>query len=253
MFPRIALVCSLLLTFPASAQQPSSLDRRWPGEQLQQQQQAEQAPSPARPERSRTARPAETQEAEPTPPPKVRPQPMPARVVACSGIFAKDSSHLKLATFVGADNIAWTQVDGPEGSKLDATVLYPRDPKRRLEVLWNLEASRSDTQLIVINGRSTWIAPKGLKLGMPLASLEKLNGKPFVMKAFAGENGGSVTSWENGALSTLPGGCKVGIRLAPGPKAPAPSGELASEKEVGSNLPALRALAPKVAEIIIGY
>ncbi len=235
-----------MLSTAAVAQQPSSLDRRWPGEQLQQQPRAAEEAPPPRQER------AQPQHAEPAAA-KPRPQPAPARVVACSGIFAKDSNHLKLATFVGADNIAWTKVDGPEGSKLDATVLYPNDPKRRLEVLWNLDASRSDTQLIVINGRSTWTAPKGLKLGLPLATLEKLNGKPFVMKSFGGESGGSVASWEGGALSTLPGGCKVGIRLAPDPKAPAAAADLASGKEIASNLPALRALHPKVVEIIIGY
>lgn len=192
------------------------------------------------------------QDAEPLPP-SVKPQPQPARVIACSGIFAKDSSHIKLATFVGANNITWGEVDGPEGSKLPATILYPRDPKRRLEVLWNMESSRSDTQLIVINGQSTWVAPKGIKLGMPLAALEKLNGKPFNFKSFSGENGGTVTSWDNGALSALPGGCKVGVRLAPDAKAPPPAGELASGKEITSNLPALKQASPKVAEIIIGY
>ena len=37
-------------------------------------------------------------------------------------------------------------------------------------------------------GQSTWTAPKGLRLGLPLAALEKLNGKPFKLIEF--ENGG---------------------------------------------------------------
>jgi hypothetical protein len=236
---RSALVACVLLSSAAIAQQPSSLEGRWPGAQpLQQQRQQE--------------RPARLQDVEEAAP-KIKPQPQPARVVACSGIFGKDSSHLKLATFVGADNISWAQVDGPEGSKLNATILYARDPKRRLEVLWNLEPSRSDTQLIVINGRSEWTAPKGLKLGMPLAALEKLNGKPFTIKSFGGETGGMVTSWDGGQLSALPGGCKMGVRFAPDPKAPPPTEELASGKDFSSSLPAVKALAPKVAEIIVGY
>jgi hypothetical protein len=254
---RFPLACGLaLLTFPALAQQPSSLEGRWPGQQLQQQGRDGQPQQPAapRPQPPRQQAPSailndDVEQA----PPRPKPQPQPARMVACSGIFAKDSSHLKLATFVGADNITWGQVDGPEGSKLSATILYPRDPKRRLEVLWNLDASRSDTQLIVINGQSTWGAPKGLKLGMPIAALEKLNGKPFTLKSFGGENGGMVTGWDNGALSSLPGGCKVGVRFAPDPKAPPPGEEIAGGKDVTSNLPALKSAAPKVAEIIIGY
>jgi hypothetical protein len=249
-YARLALACCLLLSPAAFAQQQQpALEGRWPSQQLQQQ---GQQPGQQQPQQPRQPRASQMQDVEPLPP-AVRPQPQPQRVVACAGIFAKDSSHLKLATFVGSDNITWGKVDGPEGSKLDATILYPRDPKRRLEVLWNLDGSRSDTQLIVINGQSTWAAPKGLKLGMPIATLEKLNGKPFSFKSFGGESGGMVTSWDNGALSTLPGGCKVGVRLAPDPKAPPPGEELASGKDITSNLPALKGAAPKVTEIIIGY
>ena len=233
-FDRFALAFCLLLPASAGAQQPpSSLDGRWPKEQQAQRQQA---------------RPGNEDAA-----PKLKPQPAPPRVVACSGIFAKDSSHLKIATFVGADNITWTQVAGPEGSRLNATVVYPRDPKRRLEVLWNLESSRSDTQLIVINGQSEWTAPKGLKLGLPLATVEKLNGRPFTIKSFGGETGGMVTSWGGGQLASLPGGCKIGVRFAPDPKAPPPTEELAGGTDFASSLPSLKALSPKVAEIIIGY
>lgn len=89
------------------------------------------------------------------------PAPAAARVVTCSGAFAKDSSHVKLAMIYNTSNVLFTEVDGPENSKLMATVLFPKDPKRRLEVWWLNEAARSSTYLIVINGQSTWSAPKG--------------------------------------------------------------------------------------------
>jgi hypothetical protein len=244
---RLALTFCLLLSSAAFAQQqpPSSLEGRWPGGDPLKQQQPQQRQQPVR-ERAPLR---DIEEAAP----KIKPQPQPARVVACSGIFAKDSSHIKLATFVGADNITWTQVPGPEGSRLNATVLYPRDPKRRLEVLWNIEAARSDTQLIVINGQSSWVGPKGLKLGMPLAAIEKLNGRPFTIRSFGGETGGMVTSWDGGGLSGLPGGCKMGVRFVPDSKAPPPTEELAGGKNFPSSHPSLKTLAPIVAEIIIGY
>ena len=181
----------------------------------------------------------------------------PPRAVACSGAFAKDSNHAKLAAAFGNANVTWGEVDGPESTKLNASILFPRDPKRRLEVLWTHEESRSDTQIIAINGQSTWTAPKGLKLGLTVAALEKLNGKPFMMKGFKGDNGGLVTSWENGALDKLPGGCRVGVRFAPDPKAPAPAqGEtdvLTSESDYLSNAPAMKTISPKISEILIGY
>ena len=247
----------------ALAQQPtsSSLEKRWPGDDAPAQQQSpQQRPTAQQQPGQRPAAPGSQpaasaqQDAEP---PKIKAQQAPPRVVACAGVFAKESNHVKLATFFGADNITWTQVDGPDATKLNASVLYPKDPKRRLEVLWNSEASRSDTQLIVINGQSTWTGPKGLKVGMTLAALEKLNGKPFTMKGFKGENGGQVTGWAGGALANLPNGCKVGVRLAPDPKAPTPpAGQddvLLSDADFVSNVPAIKPLSPKIAEIIIGY
>ena len=58
----------------------------------------------------------------------------PTTVVACSGAFAKDSSHLKLAMFFDSKNITFTDVESSDGSKVPASILFPNDPKRRLEV-----------------------------------------------------------------------------------------------------------------------
>ena len=134
-----------------------------------------------------------------------------------------------------------------------ASVLFPNDPKRRLEVLWNNEGSRSDTNLIVINGQSTWTGPKGLRLGLPLAALEKANGKPFKLSGFDQPNGCSVSDWEGGALDKLPGGCKVGIRLAPDVKATEAARNEVLGNEFASNDAKMRAVKPIVAEIIFGY
>ena len=57
----------------------------------------------------------------------------PNTVVACSGTFAKDSSHLKLAMSFDSKNITFTDVEASDGSKVPASVLFPNDPKRRLE------------------------------------------------------------------------------------------------------------------------
>lgn len=204
------------------------------------------------------ARPRQSQQ-QPAPEPS-QDQPPPARAaesaraVACTGAFAKTSSHLALATRYGSQNVTFTEVDGPDGTKLMASVLYPSDPKRRLEVLWQNEAARSGTSLVAINGQSTWSAPKGLRLGMPLATLEKLNGKPFKLSGLDKDNVGTVTDWQSGALAKLSGGCKVGIRLSPDPKTPAEArSEVAGDKEFLSNDASVKALKPKIAEILIGY
>jgi hypothetical protein len=177
----------------------------------------------------------------------------PARSIACSGAFAKDSSHIRLAQVFGSQNVTFTEVDGPANSKLPASVLFPKDPKRRLEVLWQNDAARSGTQLIVINGRSAWTAPRGLRLGLQMPALERLNSKPFKITGF-GADGSTVADWQGGSLGSLPGGCKVGLRLVPDQKASQDAREkVAAAKELLSTDAGVRALRATVAEILLGY
>ena len=141
------------------------------------------------------------------------------RQIDCRGAFARDSSHIRLAQIFGPDNVTFTDVEGPENTKIQASVLFPRDPARRLEMLWNNTASRSGTQVIAINGKSAWAAPRGIKLGAQLAAVEKLNGKPFKLTAF-GADGSTAADWQEGALLKLQGGCKMGMRFIADPRAP---------------------------------
>jgi hypothetical protein len=183
-----------------------------------------------------------------------KPPAQPARTVACSGAFAKESSHIKLLTFFKPDNVEYAEVDATEGKKIMASVLFPKDPKRRLEVWWANEATRSETYLIVINGQSTWSAPKGLRLGLQFAALEKLNGKPFKVKGFDKDGVGMVSDWQGGAFEQLPGGCRTGVYVRPDAKASAEAREaLSGDKEFLSNDSNVRTAKVAVSEIVLGY
>jgi hypothetical protein len=262
-----------LAAIPALAQSPAAappaggraptVQHRWPESATPPQ--AAPAPpqsqaQPAAPKRQPAARPGGPwiADEEPLPPtaeqkPAAAPR-APASVVACNGVFAKDSAHLKLALKYDSRNVSYGQVDGPEGTKLNASILYPNDPRRRLEVVWSNDAARSDVSVIAINGKSQWVAPKGLKLGLALAALEKANGKPFKLSGFGADGSASVLGWEGGALSALPGGCKVGMRLLADSKSPEEArSAVAGNKEFLSSDASVRALKPTVGEIFIGY
>jgi hypothetical protein len=174
-------------------------------------------------------------------------------VIACSGVFGRDSSHAKLAMAFQSRNVTFTQVDAI-GGKAMASVLYAKDRKQRLEVWWSKPANRTDTHLIVINGQSDWIAPGELHLGLTLAELEKLNGKPFKLSGFDKDYVAALTDWNGGQLDALAGGCKIGINLRPDPKTPSASlSDLSADHAFTSSDAALRAVNPTISEILIAY
>lgn len=210
------------------------------------------APPPPAPPAPRTTQAApEVEDAAPE-----QPRPAARRVdaIRCEGPFGRDSSEKRLIAAFGEKNVVFSEVSGPEGSKLNATVVFPADPKRRLEVLWQDEETRTKPYSIVIEGASTWLAPRGVRLGTPLAEVERLNGKSFKLSGFEGDYGGQVSDWQGGAMTKLPGGCAIGIRFSPDQKAPAEAREkVAGEKNLTSNEAGVRAVRPKVSEIFVGY
>lgn len=177
-----------------------------------------------------------------------------ADVFSCSGTFARDSTHQALVGKFNAANVTYGPVDAPDGGTFDATILFPHEPRRRLEVIWTDDTSRRGIAVVAITGQSRWAAPKGLRLGLTLAALEKINGRAFRISGLRPDGSASVLSWNNGELTILPGGCKVGMRLVVDGKA----SETARRSLIGdkghlSSDKAVRDVMPTVAELLIGY
>src|SRR5262245_7784866 len=105
-------VLPLFLSAPVLAQ---VLQHRWPT--TAQEKQMQTGPGTAAPganaPRAAPAAPAKPVAAVTSSAPRHAEAP---RVIVCSGVFAKDSNHLKLAQMYEAQNITYTEVDGPEGS-----------------------------------------------------------------------------------------------------------------------------------------
>ena len=63
-----------------------------------------------------------------------------------------------------------------------------------------------------------------------------------------------MLGWEGGALGSLPGGCKMGMRLIVNGTSPEDArSAVAGDKEFLSNDANMRAVNPTVGEILIGY
>ena len=172
----------------------------------------------------------------------------------CAGPFGMESSEAGLREGFGDTNVAAETIDGPEGSTLDATLVFPDDPTRRLVVLWQDEAQRTKPAAIIIRDDSEWVGPGGLRLGDALDEGAAINGAPFNVLGFGWDYGGAA-SFPAGSLAGIPGGCVMSLSFdldwtrEYGPE----FDSIMGDQQLRSDDAQLRAATPKVAEIIVGY
>ncbi len=181
------------------------------------------------------------------------PSTSPPLTLACSGPFAKDSSHAKLQQAFGSQFVAIQKVDGAEGETFEASVLYRSEPSRRLEVTWTDDKKRSGLSSASAKKPSTWTGPEGIRIGMTLDDVAKLNGQPFKLNGFEWDYGGYVVDLK-GKLASLPGGCGLMLRFSPGMALDAKKhAGLIGEKKLSSSDAKLLAVKPVLVSWSIGY
>ncbi|MFG1373948.1 hypothetical protein V5F32_17360 [Xanthobacter oligotrophicus] len=167
----------------------------------------------------------------------------------CAGPFAGDASEAVLAARFGAGNVVFRTVPGPEGTTFKATVLFPRDPARRVEIAWKDEKRRRRPEHVSVAAASRWMTAEGLGVGSGLAAVEAANGRPFTMAGFGWDYGGTVTDWNGGRLARS--GCRLLLRLEPTPGAPAD--DVDGDRDFRSDAPAMRAAKPVIYEMMLMF
>ena len=142
-----------------------------------------------------------------------------------------------------------------QDKKTKASILYPADPKARLEFIWQDERARRRPALITAKDQSAWAAANGIRIGTALADIEKMNGKPFKLSGFDWDYGGRVIDWRGGALAKpQPGGCTLGIEFVHPEDAPEESlTKVSGDREILSDDANMRAVEPYVAVMTFSY
>lgn len=174
--------------------------------------------------------------------------------LACEGPFAKDTTHDKLVATFGAKNVAFKDVDVTSNVLTKATVLFDADPTRRLVVFWKDDKSRTRPIAVTIDAPSTWTGPGGVRNGLTLRDLERLNGGNFSVTGFGGIGGGEASKL-GGPFVNLPGNCTLKIRFAPGIASPLPSrfASVTGDVLIASTNLVLRRVRPQVEQWSIHY
>ena len=179
--------------------------------------------------------------------------PQPRYVVECRGQFGKNATHADLVKVYGANNVSFGEVTRAEGEKVKATIVFGRDPTRRIEVEWYDEKKRRNPSVItVFKEGNQWTGPLGIRNGMTIQEIEKRAGKPFKINGFEFDVAGAMHI-EGTKLEKLPGGCKLGGHFDIEGGLPQELKRFIGEVEIDSNDPDLLKLNPKLWIYTLSY
>jgi hypothetical protein len=179
------------------------------------------------------------------------------------GPVTAQSTLAELQKTFGAANVHQEQIYGAEGETYPGVVIYPKEPNKRLEVIWKVQQKKgpqtpgtilirpasSDTEKF----ESLWHTSNGVTLGTPVEKLEALNGAPFLLAGFDWDYGGVVLSWgDEGKLREAFQRKGIMVRLGPSENPPAKAMEaVEGDKSFPSNSPNMKAVKPFVQEITV--
>lgn len=129
-----------------------------------------------------------------------------------------------LVRLYGSENVVDQDVPLGEGDTEPGTVLFPNDPTRTIEILWQDHDTRAKPSRATIFGKtSRWHAVHGISLGTTYRELERLNGRAFPV-SWGTDQGSVVLSWNGGLLDVdLKGEGRVFIWLDGAPSNAGPS------------------------------
>lgn len=134
-------------------------------------------------------------------------------------------------------------VEGMEGKGI---VLFGKSPRRRVEVFYDKEIDAETPAFIRIrgvgafDGGSDWAMENGIKIGSPIAEVQKINGVAFDVSGFGWDYGGRVTNWNGGKFDN-----QTGLQIAlMSDDAPLP--EISGEVILKSDNPVLAKFSPVV-------
>lgn len=172
---------------------------------------------------------------------------------SCTGVFGPDSSEALLIKTYGADNVVTGQVPGAEGMDMLATTVFPNDPDKTMVFGWMNEETREGLGFVDLPPSIE--GPHGVHVGMSVADVLAINGKPFSIGGFWWDYGG-YAQIEQGTLANADDAtCFVSLRFSPADEYPqdldvsAVSGEVS----IPADEPLLEKLDTRVSTVSVSY
>lgn len=172
----------------------------------------------------------------------------PAQTLFCTGPFARAATHASVVRAFGKGNVTSERVG--EGEAEPATVVFARDRTRRLEIFWRDAKRRRGIGEVRTQARSRWRTTQSVTVGMALADVEAINGRPFLLAGFGWDYGGTTTDWQGGALAAQDGGCRLMLRFE---QTQATNADIDSDRDMSADDAGIRSAKPVVEEISLRF
>lgn len=173
------------------------------------------------------------------------------------GDIAEKSSETDLKKSYGGAEVIEFEVTLGEGETEMGTVVFPKDGKKRIEILWFEPKTKINPKRIQISGEaSVWHTSDGISIGTDLKKLEKINGKSFRLSGFNWDYSGTVSSWNEGALQKpFHEKGRIILRLAPTDKFTGNSEihKVSGDREFLSSNQVMQKINPSVYQIIVKF
>ena len=171
-----------------------------------------------------------------------------AEDMSCS-TFSPDTTLAQIEDKYGKDNVVTGDVDGPEGTTMVATTVFPKDETRKFEVYWFDEDKRTGFAGFTLPPDAT--GPGGIKISMAIKDVEKINGKPFIVGGFYWDYGGGA-NFSGGKLENKDdAACFMGVTFAPSVETTSQQigDAISGEKDLKSNMKEFAVVKPVVQSV----
>ncbi|MFC5456646.1 hypothetical protein [Prosthecobacter fluviatilis] len=155
------------------------------------------------------------------------------------GLIKPGMTSTDIERAYGKGSLKQQKIPGAEGEEIDGAKLFA-GTDRELEIVWDPDNDKKQVVFDIRVMGKAWKFENGLKSGMTVEEVEKINGKPFKIAGFEWDYGG-YANFEGGKLEG-----KVSIRFSPTTEN-IPE-YLSGDKQLSSTDKKLRAAKPLVDE-----
>ncbi|MBX3704351.1 MAG: hypothetical protein KF822_11310 [Steroidobacteraceae bacterium] len=180
-------------------------------------------------------------------------------LIRCEGVLGPDITVTRLEEAFGAEQVRNAELYLGEGKTEAGTVLFAPVLDEMIQVFWKDPPQKHLPRFLRVNGRtSRWHTVQGITLGSDLQTLERINGRSFILKGFGWDYSGTVVSWLGGFLETAFSPCRFVVRFIAEQKEPGPEWFLWYEQVIGdrefqSTYFAMQSLNPRIRAIELHY